>query len=81
MKKYKYITVDVVAGALSEHPGYCITNNKYGDVLGTIVYLSSWRQYVVEFEPCTVFSADCLLDIVDFLKNHAQGVRPPDDAR
>jgi len=41
--------------------------NNVDDDLAEIGWYSSWRQYVLEPNACTVFNTSCLRDIIAFL--------------
>lgn len=45
-----------------------VRNLKYGYVLGSVKWYSSWRQYCFWPSVSTVYSPDCLNDIVAFIK-------------
>jgi hypothetical protein len=69
--KYRYIHFEKSGGGLdnSGKPGWWCRNNNSDDTLGTIVWFPAWRQHV--FSPCkdTIYSVDCMLDIIDFINN------------
>lgn len=48
---------------------YICANNKSGAPLGWIKWFPGWRQYCFFAESFPVFSADCLDDISEFLKD------------
>jgi len=43
-------------------------NNGSSNQLGTVAWHGLWRRYCFFPEPITVFSADCMRDIVDFVE-------------
>lgn len=45
---------------------YCL-NNKTDDILGVISHFREWRKWIFEAGRGTIYSADCLLDIADFI--------------
>ena len=70
-KKYRFIRIFQVSGGRgmksTDKAAYVVENNKSGATLGFIEWYPQWRQYV--FSPLdAIFSQDCLLDIVDFIK-------------
>ena len=46
---------------------YDVLNKKHGDKLGKICWHCNWRQYVFIPSGETIWSADCLKDILIFL--------------
>jgi hypothetical protein len=68
MVKYKYIYITVI----SEKPKtkvYGIFNNKNDHFLGEIKWYFNWRQYCFFPVLDTVYSHNCLENIIDFIKN------------
>ena len=71
MKKYKYISI-VKNGLFENKPQYKIENNKSKNILGILFYYKKWKQYVfTQYNKDIIFNNSCLLDIVDFINNHA----------
>ena len=59
---YKYINFSI-----REEGGYVCRNNKSGDELGIVILYKPWRQWCfIPTEP-SVYSIDCLVDIIDFI--------------
>lgn len=74
MKKYKFMTIKAEPGeAFGGKPVYHITNNKTGVLLGMIFYYKAWKSFVfrAKDDDC-IFDTKCLLDIIDFIDNHAK---------
>jgi hypothetical protein len=74
MKKYKYFTIRQAAEEqFNKRPVYRIFNNKSEDEIGLISWYSPWRKFVFCPHPTerTVFSEDCLLNVIDFIMHHA----------
>ncbi len=73
-KVYKFITIK--PSSLGLHGGkqlYVIINNKSGDEIGYVCYYSPWRQYCFRtYEHC-IFNVDCLLNVIDFIKELKKG--------
>jgi hypothetical protein len=69
-KSYKFIHITEISSKLKTKV-YGVYNNTSGVCLGMIDWYGLWRQY--SFTPFSqmVFSAGCLADIMDFLKNEA----------
>ena len=64
--RYKYIHFEP---SLSRVPNiWHILTNREDDFLGRIVWYDRWRQYVLDSELGSIFSRDCLTDIIDFIK-------------
>ncbi len=67
MKKYKFITIkenSLEAGC------YVITNNMTDEYLGAIRPYPSWRKHVLmAVNKHSVWSVDCLEDVINFIKN------------
>lgn len=65
MKKYKFITIES-----DGDKGFVIRNNRIGNVIGYITHYAPWRGWVMtSYSENTVWSADCLEDVIDFIKN------------
>lgn len=64
MKKYKFITIESMG--MGE---FIILNNKSNKPIGGISYYGPWSQYVFDADENSVWSADCLEDVIDFIKN------------
>lgn len=67
MKKYKFITIEksTLSGTT-----YTINTKRDQDFLGAIEFYPPWRQYVLRpWDGNTVWSADCLRDVIDFIEN------------
>ena len=65
MKKYKFITIE-------QDPtgGYKVRNDRGQDLLGYIDKYRPWRNQWTFFPKVgTVWSLDCLEDVIDFIKN------------
>ena len=71
----KYMTFRRVRKANTEE--WEITNNKYGDALGEIVYYPGWRQYVFRPETGdTEFNYSCLNEISAVLVELNKTLKP-----
>ncbi len=44
-------------------PRYYIYNNRSGDMLATLYWYAPWRQWCVQFDLNTIWSASCLADV------------------
>lgn len=66
MKKYKFITIeeDVISG----EGGYNIRNNRQKDLIGWIDKNPRWNQWVLIPQRGSIWSADCLRDVIDFIE-------------
>jgi len=66
--KYKYIHFEKRVNPETKKEFYACCNNKTGDVLGFVSFYKPWEQLVFnQAVQESVFSKDCLLDIVDFI--------------
>ena len=67
--EYKFITIFPKGPALGrpEKNRYDVINRKCGFILGEILWYASWRQYVFCPSEETVFSVDCMADIIHFI--------------
>lgn len=43
-------------------------NNRYGDLLGKVSFDKQWKQWIFVPEYGSIFSRDCLEDIISFTK-------------
>jgi len=64
--KYKYIYIErdpdeLVCGKSA----YYVHNRRSNDILAQLCWYPSWRRWVAEFVPETLWSADCLADVQD----------------
>lgn len=46
---------------------WSVDNSNDGSFLGTISWRGGWRKYVLNVEPQTIWSADCLADVSKFI--------------
>lgn len=65
--KYQYITFTQLPSTGKTTKWLCI-NNSSGDPIGSVIWYYRWRQYVYEPGQETVYSAGCLEDIQDFMR-------------
>ena len=73
MQTYKYITIEQRDDEMfNKHPVYRIYNNRSKEEIGILSYYKPWRQYVFSSQPDCVFNNTCLLDVLDFMKNHTK---------
>jgi len=63
--KYKYI--EFVQGAGKDMKDWTIFN-KYNEFLGLLCYNKKWREWELCPEEYTGWTTQCLLDVVDFIK-------------
>jgi hypothetical protein len=63
----KYITFELV-NIKPKTTEWFVINNKSRYLLASIGWLSTWRQYIVEFEEGTIFNDGCLRDVIEFLQ-------------
>lgn len=47
---------------------WSVDNTNDGSHLGEIKWRGGWRKYVLAIEPDTIWSSDCLRDVVDFME-------------
>lgn len=64
--KYKYIHFEKSLSGVKNI--WHILTNRENDFLGRIIYFNRWQQYVLDSELGSIFSQDCLADIIDFIK-------------
>jgi hypothetical protein len=67
--KYKFITVGINPdfAEWKGKPAYTVINNKSTQELARIIWYPLWRRYIVQFNPNSIWSDDCLADIQDAL--------------
>jgi len=63
--EYKHIKFVLARSSVVSSTWYCLT--KDGDDLGEVFWYPSWKQYCFYPDEGTVFSADYLADIQDFI--------------
>lgn len=78
MKKYKFIEIrqptwpfrgGISGESSSEGKAvYRIYNNKDRSELGVLQWDKRWKQYVFIATPKSIWSADCLYDVIDFIE-------------
>jgi hypothetical protein len=76
---YKFIHFERAANqtTIQKHPWWWCRSNSSPTTLGTVEWYTLWEQYVFSPSKETVFSADCLLDIVDFISNQVPEYSEP----
>ena len=68
-RTFEFITIARVSNSPSGKTHiFKVCNKRGGYRLGLIVYRPGWRQYVFEPEEATEYSAGCLADIADFMR-------------
>ena len=66
MKQYKFITIERInTGEIS----YVIRNIRTRTLIGGISFYGPWRQWVLDTTDDVIWSADCLEDVIDFIKS------------
>ena len=66
---YKYIEfIEVLHAEKNNGRLFKICNRTSKGWIGTIGYYKRWRQYVFEGKEDCIFNKDCLLHIIDFLR-------------
>lgn len=69
MTEYEYITIQPHGFSPSGKTRlWWVRNKKSGDRLGIVKWLSAWRQYTFWAISDTIWSAGCMRDIADFIK-------------
>ena len=77
--RYKYIHFeqrdDTFLAAFHDLPVYLVVTNKESKYLGTIQWFEPWKEFC--FFPCTatLWSKECLSDIIDFFEQLEKGVK------
>lgn len=66
--EYEFIDIVFLRSSESGKTSVWGVYTKRGDELGQIRWFGRWRQYVFFPANSTVYSAGCLVDIVDFIK-------------
>lgn len=56
---------------------WIVTAARTDSPLGVVLWRSGWRQYVIEPEPMTVWSAGCLADVQAFIEGLMAARRAP----
>ena len=67
MKMSKFMKINKVA------PKYVLVSKKDGEKLGEIYFHVSWRKWVFEPETSSFFDAECLKDVIEWLKDIHDG--------
>lgn len=67
IKRYKHIHFTYWKEGSCNEYWYCI-NNKSGDRLGIVLFYKDWNQFVYSPSDGSIYSADCLEDIAEFLR-------------
>ena len=65
--EYKHIKFELIGCPQSGIVSKWLCETRDGDDLGEVHWYPPWRQYCFYPDEGTVFSADCLADIQDFL--------------
>jgi len=66
-RKYRFFTISEY-GAINGKPVYRIVSNGHDrDTLGNIYWYPAWKCWVFETEPGSIWSEDCLANIIAFL--------------
>ena len=67
----KYIKFVHIEPGNIEKPNYWdVINKKEGDSLGRIQYYATWKRFCFFPASGSVFSVECLEDIIAFIKEH-----------
>ena len=53
--------------AVAENILWKIVNKRADDVLGVILWYPPWKMHVCQFNPDSVWSRDCLVDVAEFM--------------
>lgn len=70
----RFVTVGTEQDVLKGTAVVAVQNNHSGANLAAISFYKPWKQWVVvEFNPLSVWSADCLLDVAEKLEDLNQG--------
>lgn len=74
--KYENLMIEKIG----QRPGhktfeFLVTNKRTRATIGSITWYSQWRQYCFFPRPGTVWNRHCLIDILDFLKQQADGMK------
>ena len=66
---YKFIRVglDVEQERWAGKPIYFVFNIKSGEAIGRILWYATWRRFIFQSALETVWSSDCLANIIDAL--------------
>jgi len=66
--EYRFIEFVEAKDTFSPKPYYACKNKNHKDILGHVEYYPEWKRYTFNPEPMTVYSIDCLEDIIHFIK-------------
>lgn len=56
-----------LSGKSGGKDAFAVVNKDSGATLGTITWYPRWRQYVLQSAASTVWSVDCLQDVITFM--------------
>lgn len=63
----KYIYLELNSETVNGKPEQLVRNKRSKDILGRICWYPTWKQYVFEAAPNTIWSEDCLNDVRAFI--------------
>jgi hypothetical protein len=66
-RKFKFFTVKQTALFYEDRPIYAVVNNRTEAQLGVIIWHAEWRQWMIQDHMFSIWSVDCLRDIVKCL--------------
>jgi len=70
----KYIRFEKAPpAAVAENILWKIVNKRADDVLGVILWYPLWKKHVCQFNPDSVWSRDCLVDVAEFMETLTSG--------
>ena len=76
VKRYRFFDVRRRPAELHRKTrDFDVVNARSGAELGSIEWYGPWRQYVLTSHAGVVWSAGCLADVQDFMRNHARKVK------
>ena len=63
--RYKYIRFEE---SVNPDCAWLCYNNRSGHILASIAWEKRWKQYVATFDEETIWSRDCLRDVIEFME-------------
>ena len=48
-------------------PAWKVCNKKSGTMIAAVLWYPTWRMYVAQFDPDSIWSEDCLKDVREFM--------------
>lgn len=59
--------------ALDGKPAWKVVNKRAGDIIGVISWYAPWKTHICQFDPNSIWSRDCLVDVAEFMGTLKKG--------